>query len=566
MRRDPLKTADTAAPTVAELAATVTLLQMKLENRDAELKVSDTRVEEREAQIAELNEKLQAREDFIDKLLKQLHGPLSERRSWESLEEELQLWLEGMALELPSSSPPPSDEDEDDDESVKDDEKKRRKKKASIAKSGRIKHDPNVTILDFEVPNPSIEGIPAEELEVVETRTTHKIVRVPSPYFIMRVHERTYRRKGCLEELPPAELSEVLPGTIYDVSFIAGLAVDKYQFHLPTYRQHQAIQNAGLYIDRGQLTRVIHRTAQLLEPIYEKLMTSVLNSKILTVDETPTPAGRKDGKTDKGYFWVFLGDQDEIYYLFSPSREGAVLKNALSMFQGTLMSDGYAAYESFAKAKPGVFLVQCWAHTRREFLDAEKREPERAKWVLRQIKSMYKIGEKVRGKPPDQILNARQKKTKPIVLKLFDFLRKTTEEETFVPSDTFLKAANYALNREKYLKAFLDNPEIPLDTNHVERELRGQTIGRKNWMFHVTEEGARYAAIFYSLIRSCLLVDVNPTEYLVDVLQRIDHPGSKAELLVPRQWKEHFGGAPLQSPFHEALLPKGYQAAEYPTP
>ena len=84
-------------------------------------------------------------------------------------------------------------------------------------------------------------------------------------------------------------------------------------------------------------------------------------------------------------------------------------------------------------------------------------------------------------------------------------------------------------------------------------------------MFHVTEEGARYAAIFYSLIRSCLLVDVNPTEYLVDVLQRIDHPGSKAEQLVPRQWKEHFGGAPLRSPFHEVLLPKGYQTVTQPS-
>ena len=116
----------------------------------------------------------------------------------------------------------------------------------------------------------------------------------------MRVHEKPYRRKGCLEELPSTTLPEVLPNTIYDVSFIAGLVVDKYQFHIPTYRQHQAIQNAGIYIDRGQFTRVIHRLAQLLEPIYEKLMTSVLNSKLLTVDETPTPAGRSNGKTDKG--------------------------------------------------------------------------------------------------------------------------------------------------------------------------------------------------------------------------------------------------------------------------
>jgi hypothetical protein len=87
-------------------------------------------------------------------------------------------------------------------------------------------------------------------------------------------------------------------------------------------------------------------------------------------------------------------------------------------------------------------------------------------------------------------------------------------------------------------------------------------------MFHVTEEGARYAAIFYSLIRSCLLVDVNPMDYLVDVLQRIDtHPSGQTELLIPRLWKKHFAGAPLRSPFHEVLLPKGYdpQAGTQPS-
>lgn len=550
-----------------DLAVEETVLQMKLKDREAELRVAETRVMAQDTEIVKLKANLQVQKDFIDNLLKQIHGPLSERRSWESLEPELQLWLEGLALELPPSSPPPSNDDKD-DETVGESEKRRRKKRTNVAKTGRIQHDPNATILDFVVPNPSIEGIPAEELELVERKTTQKVVRVRSPYFILRVHHDIYRRKDCHEELHPVVLPEVLPNTIYDVGFIAGLAIDKYLFHLPTYRQHQAMMDGGIYLDRGQLTRVLHRAGELLEPVYEKLATSILNSKILTADETPTPAGRKNGKMDKGYFWVFFGDQNEVHYLFSPSRGKVVLENALSMFQGTLVCDGYAAYESFVKAKPGVLLVQCWVHTRREFLEAEKREPERSKWVLRQIKSMYKIEEQVKDKPPDQILQARQEKTKPIVLKLFEFLKTTIAEETFVPSDTFLAAANYALNREEPLKAFLENAEIPLDTNHLERELRGQAVGRKNWMFHVTEEGARHAAIFYSLIRSCLLVDVNPMDYLTDVLQRIDtHPSGQTELLIPRLWKEHFGGAPLRSPFHEVLLPKGYhpQASTRPT-
>ena len=517
----------------------------------SQLKFTEVRLDAEEAKAAKLQRSLQSRDDYIAWLVKQVIGPTSERRSWESLEPEAQLWLEGMALEIPESPPSPKT-------TVKEYERERRKNPTDVSKAGRIKHGPNATIIDVDVKNPEVEVIPEDQLELVETKTTQKVVRVSSPFMIVNVHSKIYRRKDDFEEIVPPEVPEVFENSIYDVSFLAGLAVDKYQFHLPLYRQHQTIKNADIFLDRGHLTRVLHRMAELLEPIYETLSSSVLSSKILTADETPTPAGRnkKKGKMDKGYFWAFFGDQKEIYYLFSPSRARAVLDDALASFQGHLVCDGYSAYESFVNETEGTELVQCWSHTRREFIKAEKPDEERVKWVLRQIQLMYDIEENVRGKPSNKILKARERETEPLVTELFNFLKKTIAEETFVPSDPFLKAANYALNREEPLKAFLENPDLPLDTNHLERELRPQAVGRKNWMFHVTKEGARHAAIFYSLIRSCILVDINPTVYLVDVLQRIATlPASKTELLTPRLWKEHFAFAPMRSPFHEVLLP-----------
>lgn len=552
---------DSAQPSRAELEAENLALRALLANKEAqlreheaereiqaaELELSLHRTKNEESRNSKLRKTLKDKDDVILWLMKMFLGPKSERRTWESLEPDLQLWLEGMALELPESPPGP-------EETVKESEQKRRKKKTSIQKTGRVRHSSDATILDFEVPNPEAHGIPENELELVETRTTEKIVRVQSPYFIVRIHHKTYRRKGCMEELIPVELPEVLEDSIYDCSFLAGLAVDKYQFHLPLYRQHQALKNAGLFLDRGHLSRVLQRTAELLEPVYEMLMSSVLESSVLTVDETPTPAGRKKGKMDKGYFWAFYGDQDELFYLFHPSRAAAVLDEALATYHGTLVCDGYSAYQSFVRTTSGVGLVQCWSHTRREFLRAESQDTERVKWVLRQIRLMYEVEEKARGKPSNKVLKLRQKETKPLVEELFSFLKKTTQEETFVPSAPFLKAANYAQNREEALKAFLDNPELPIDTNHLERELRPHAVGRKNWMFHVTKDGARHAAIFYSLIRSCVLAEVNPFVYLVDVLQRIDrHPASKTELLIPRLWREHFGKAPLSSPLAEVL-------------
>lgn len=516
---------------------------------EAKLKTADLRTQSKDAEVTKLSGVVDDLKEQIAWLLKLFKGPMSERRSWQSLEPDLQLMLEGLALELPESPPPAN-------ETVKKNESRRRKNPTSVGK-GRVRYGPDAAVVDFELPVSGIDGIPADQLELVEDKVTERIVRVESPYFMLRIHQKVYRKKDCLEEIHPEPFPEVLPGCICDVSVLAGLGVDKYHYHLPIYRQHQALENAHIFLDRGNMIRMLHRTAELLEPIYEKLMCSVLRSSLLTVDETPTPAGRKKGKTGKGYFWVFYGDHGELFFLFSPSRARKVLDDALEGFEGQLLCDGYAAYESFVAITEGTTLCQCWSHTRREFLKAEKREPERVKWILRQIKALYEIDERTRGKPAEEILAARQSEMKPLVTELFDFLKKTIAEETFVPSDRFLKAAGYALHREEALKVFLDDPKIPMDTNHVERQLRGQAVGRKNWLFHVTEEGARHAAIFYSLIRSCVLCGINPMTYLVDVLQRIDtHPSSQTELLIPRLWKEHFAKEPMRSPFHEALLPR----------
>ena len=329
MRPDPSLSRAPGSVSNAELAAENTALRAKLEAVEAERKIETLRAKEGEVKVSQLRKSLQSRDDYIVWLVKQVLGPTSERRSWESLEPEAQLWLEGMALKLPESPPSPKT-------TVKEHERQRRENPTDVSKTGRIKHGPNATIIDVDVKNPEVDDIPEDQLELVETKTTQKVVRVSSPFMIINVHSKTYRRKDDFEEIVPPAVPEVFENSMYDVSFLAGLAIDKYQFHLPLYRQHQAIKNTDIFLDRGHLTRVLHRTAELLEPIYEALCSSVLSSKILTADETPTPAGRnkKKGKIDKGYFWAFFGDQKEIYYLFNPSRARVVLDDALASFPG----------------------------------------------------------------------------------------------------------------------------------------------------------------------------------------------------------------------------------------
>ena len=130
----------------------------------------------------------------------------------------------------------------------------------------------------------------------------------------------------------------------------------------------------------------------------------------------------------------------------------------------------------------------------------------------------------------------------------FRWLQKAVEENLLVPSHPFLKAAQYAREREVGLKVFLEYPDVPVDTNHLEREIRPLAVSRKNWLFCWTELGAKYVGMLHSLLATCRLQGVNPFTYLVDVLQRVDtHPQAEVQQLTPRLWKEYFAHNPLRS-------------------
>jgi transposase len=117
-----------------------------------------------------------------------------------------------------------------------------------------------------------------------------------------------------------------------------------------------------------------------------------------------------------------------------------------------------------------------------------------------------------------------------------------------VKSNPLSKALAYAMKREQALKVFLSDPDVPPDTNHLERALRVIPMGRRNWLFSWTESGAEHVGIIQSLLVTCKLHGVNPYDYLVDVLQRVgSHPASRVEELTPRLWKERFASSPMRS-------------------
>lgn len=130
----------------------------------------------------------------------------------------------------------------------------------------------------------------------------------------------------------------------------------------------------------------------------------------------------------------------------------------------------------------------------------------------------------------------------------FGWVGRQRQRLDLIPRDPFAKALGYVAERQAALRIFLGDPDVPIDTNHLERALRVIPMGRRNWLFNWTEIGAKHVGILQSLLVTCRLHGVDPHAYLVDVLQRISlHPAREVEALTPRRWKERFAANPLRS-------------------
>jgi transposase len=476
---------------------------------------------------------------------RQLFGQKSERRLREPDPQQLSLG----GLLTPST--PAADRPPPPTETVKAYQRRICLTDTDLPEERALRFDPSVPVQVLVLPNPEVADLPPEAYEVIGEKVTYRLAQRPGAYVILKYIRPVIKRKDTeVLSCPPAPPA-VCEKSFADVSLLAGLLMDKFTYHLPLYRQHQRLLQAGIRLSRGTLTQWVQRAAELLEPIYHALLSSILLSHVLAMDETPVKAGRHGkGKLHTGYFWPLYGDQDEIAFPFAASRAQSVVREALGQFCGILLTDGYIVYERFAQTVNRLVHAQCWSHAHRHFVDAERAEPRFVTEALERIGAFYQEEAYIRehGLAAEAKLAHRGEYTKPLVEAFFAWLKQTVITQVLLPSNPFTQAARYALEREAALKVFLAYPNVPIDTNPLEREIRAIALGRRNWLFCWTEVGARHVGIIQSLLASCRLQGVDPYTYLVDVLQRVDtHPAFEVQLLTPRLWKQHFAEHPLRS-------------------
>ncbi len=441
---------------------------------------------------------------------------------------------------------------------VREHGRRKSNRKSEDQEESGLRFDNTVPVQTTVIVDPKFEGIPEEELELISEKKSYQLSQRPASYVVLETIRPVMKRKSTGEIACAPPPHSVLPGTYADVSLLAGMLVDKFAYYLPLYRQHQRIEAAGITLSRSSLTNWTHDTLDLLEPIYEAQLRSILESKILAMDETPIRAGRKPrsgssakkGQMKTGYFWPVYGDRDEVAFPFATSRAKKEAEGILGAYCGTLLTDGYEAYARWAEKRKEVTHALCWSHTRRGFVKAEDVEVERSAEALRRIRELYVIEKEIRAKKLDGEAKQaeRGERSRPLVAAFFEWVEQELVDSALLPTNPFTKAARYALDRQKGLEVFLSDPGVPMDTNHLERALRPIPLGKKNWMFCWTEVGAEKVGWAQSLIATCRIQGIDPYTYLVDVLQRVDsHPQARVEELTPRRWKECFADQAMTS-------------------
>ncbi len=487
----------------------------------------------------------------LDWFKKQLFGPKSEKQVYVLPEQD--------SLFQPDEAPLPEKPAGEEKRTIKAYQRGTAKKQRGddCLNDTGLRFTADVPVEVIEHRPPELTGPDADQYDIIGTKTTYRLAQRASSYVVLKCERPVFRRKGTGKLVTTPAPFNVLDNSLADVSLLAGLLVDKFQFHLPLYRQHQRIQQAGITLSRSTLTNLVKRAIDLLRPIVDAQTDNVLRSRVLAMDETPIKAGHQGragpqkGKMKSGWFWPLYGDADEVVFTYSNSRGRTHIEEVLSeSFSGTLISDGYAAYARYAAAQKNVTHAQCWVHSRRYFIDAQKDHPETVTEALQRIAMLYRNEEtiKAQGLTGEKKRQYRLAHSKPVVSDFFQWCRDQLEQGGLVPSDPLTKALNYVLSRETSLTVFLENPDVQPDTNHLERALRPIPMGKKNWMFCWTELGAEHLGIIQSLISTCKLHNINPYTYLVDVLQRMSqHPARDIADLTPRVWKLRFADKPLRS-------------------
>lgn len=324
---------------------------------------------------------------------------------------------------------------------------------------------------------------------------------VPAEFFVHRHVRGKWACKCCQvlvqEPVAPQIIDKGMPSS----GLLAHTLVSRFVDHLPYYRQEQINARSGVHTPRSTLAAWSGAAGASLQPLFDAHRAFVLGAQVLHADETPVrmldPGA---GKTTKAYVWAYArGEHDAIpgvVYDFCTGRGAKYPMGFLRGWAGTITCDDYKGYDAVFRTD-GRTEAGCLAHARRKFDElARNHASPVATQALQRIAWLYQIEREARTMVAPDRLALRRLRAQPLWDELHVWLR--LERTRVADGGGIAAALDYSLKRWEALGRFLQDGEVSIDNNHIERLMRPWAMGRKAWLFAGSERAGQRAAMVMS--------------------------------------------------------------------
>jgi len=320
----------------------------------------------------------------------------------------------------------------------------------------------------------------------------------------------------------------IIPKSIASPSVLATVFTQKFERHLPYYRQEIQFTEIGAAISRQDMSNWQQQVHEKLKPLFDMLKEVVKSGPVIQMDETVVQVMGEEERSDiqKSYMWLARGgppDKKVIWYEYHPTRAASNAVEFLQGYRGYLQTDGYDGYDSAVKDSLGIIHVGCFAHARRRFFEAAKinEKPQSAEEGMKYIRKLYQLEDRLRSKWKNDLKGfneERKKEAVPILNGFNTWLLKRKEE--VLGGSLLGKAINYTLSQWDKLKRYIESPYLTPDNNACENAIRPFVIGRKNWLFCHSVDGAKSSCGLFTLIETAKQNGLVPYKYLMAVFGR----------------------------------------------
>jgi len=415
-----------------------------------------------------------------------------------------------------------------------------------------------IELLPDEVKRAGLDAfvkIGEEVSEVVERRPASLVaVCITRPKFVRVADRAAQSVPARVLTAEPLELP--IPRGLAGPGMLADTIVRRWQDHLPLNRLEAIYAREGLELARSTVCGWHEELVPLARPLVDAMWEDSFLAPYLCTDATGVLVQAKE-RCRSAHFWVVVAPERHVLYRYSRKHDRAAVDGMLAGYRGHLVADAHAVYDHLY-ADGSVVEVGCWSHCRRYFFKALGSEPEHAREALAYIRGLFDLERQLAEAPPRKREAVRAEHAKPLVEGFFQWC--AGKQDQVLDDTPMANAVRYAMNQREALSRFLDDGRLPLHDNGSELQLRRQAIGRKNWLFLGSDQGAEANTTFVSLLASCQMHGIEPWGYLRDLLCLLPNWKRQRVLeLSPLYWnetlkQEHTQQLLAANPFRQVTL------------